>query len=141
MHKRSATLLICNDLPECPTVRTSMGSDPRRRASSISEFSGLRSSNLEQESEEVSGKHTVSGPPELRRRSCFFLRPAFPFRLVCLVSSPLLSPAILGGKSVGAEPRLWYCFNEYVSVGAVVSTRLSSSKPTTSKHNYFKSGF
>lgn len=69
-------------LPECPTVNTSIGSDPRRRASSVSGFSFLRKSNRDKESEAESGKQTVSGPPELRLCSCFFLRPAFPFRLV-----------------------------------------------------------
>lgn len=94
--------------PECPTVKTSMGSEPRRRASSISEFSGFRIRRREQDSMEVSaGRHTVSGPPELRLFNCFFRRPAFPFKLVCLVSRCSRRSLVnLGGKSVGAEPRL-----------------------------------
>lgn len=68
--------------PECPTVRTSMGSDPRLRANSKSEFSGLLSMCLEHDSEDVSGRQTVSGPPELRLRNCFFRLPALPLRLV-----------------------------------------------------------
>lgn len=62
------------DIPEWPTVRTSMGSDPLRRTSSVSGISGLRcSKSLDNASDLDSGKHTVSAPPELRLRSCFFL--------------------------------------------------------------------
>lgn len=54
-----------------------MGNDPLRRTSSVSGISGLRCSNsLDNASDLDSGKHTVSGPPELRLRSCFFLRAA-----------------------------------------------------------------
>lgn len=54
-----------------------MGSDPRRRTSSVSGISGRRcSSSLDNVSDLDSGKQTVSGPPELRLRSCFFLRAA-----------------------------------------------------------------
>lgn len=54
-----------------------MGKDPLRRTSSVSGISGLRCSNsLDNVSDLDSGKQTVSGPPELRLRSCFFLRAA-----------------------------------------------------------------
>lgn len=107
---------ILSSLPECPTVRTSIGSDPLRRTSSASGFSGLRcSKNRDKISECDSGKSTVSGPPELRLLSCFFLRPAFPFRLVCLVSCSRRSPPPpnIGGRSVGAEPLRGYCKNDF----------------------------
>lgn len=104
-HNPAGILLPYLLFPVCPTVNTSIGSDPLRRASSVSGFSFLRNSKRVNES--VSGKQTVSGPPELRLRRCFFLRPALPLRLVWRVSWSRRSNVPSGGKSIGAEPLLW----------------------------------
>lgn len=100
-----------------------MGSDPLRRASNKSGFSDLRDRSLLSRCHtswpSASCAHTVSGPPELRRRSCFFRRLALPFRLVCRVSRSLRSPATgivrVNGESAGAEPRRGHWRSKYVS--------------------------
>lgn len=115
MH--ACVFLEKNVVPECPTVSTSMGSDPLR--------------SLVTASDPLSpGKHIVSGPPELRLRNCFFRRPDLPFKLVCLIS---WSRRSLPREGFGAEPlRCWYCQSEKDSTGVGIllllidSTRFSS---------------
>lgn len=104
-------------LPEWPTVNISIGSDPLLLSSNKSGFSDrLLKSRLilcQKSCPNDSCAHTVSGPPELLLRSCFFLRLALPFKLTCLVSRSLLSlppgNVSVRGEPAGAEPRRAQC--------------------------------